>query len=526
MAPRARLAVLCIPLGLALVLAGRVLVMGQAGAGWVVRWDDGRAVVVHVDDGGAAARVGVHDGDVVVTIDSRPPSPDDGAALADGRFGQADVMSAENARALSDRGVVGDYVGTVSLPDRSQVDQGSVTAIGWALLVVAAAVALGRRRPSERWRTGGIVAVAVAVATPLLLATTWQLGGAPGAAAVWLVGLLSVLPLTAVLVGEMGPTVRRPAIALVVAASGIAAAIGLVALATGTALLPSGSAWPLIPAIPALAGGLTVASMARSRGRVDADRLPEITIGVMAISPFIAWLSVRMSVGVGIQPWPIILWVAVVGTVAWFLVRPLVRRAERTRIERDAMVSALERERARIAADIHDDVLQEMSMLGRRLDAAEDHESAGQVRDLADRLRAICYDLRLPILEDFGAGPALEWLVDRMDRSGGSVELERDDPVRLPVDVELAFYRVAQEALANAIKHGAPPVRVRFATSPGAGSLSVSDGGEDWPDPQATTRPGMGLIGMRQRAERIGATLEIRPSMSGGTVVALDWHTA
>ena len=90
-------------------------------------------------------------------------------------------------------------------------------------------------------------------------------------------------------------------------------------------------------------------------------------------------------------------------------------------------------------------------------------------RTVADRLRAICGDLRLPILDDLGVGPALDWLVLRIERlAGGEVRLERADGTRPPPDVELAIFRVAQEALANAVKHGQPPIVVRYRRPPAA----------------------------------------------------------
>ena len=105
-------------------------------------------------------------------------------------------------------------------------------------------------------------------------------------------------------------------------------------------------------------------------------------------------------------------------------------------------------------------------MLVHRLDAAGDTEGADIARTVSDRLRAICGDLRLPILDDLGVGPALDWLVLRIERlAGGEVRLERSDGTRPPADVELAFFRVAQEALSNAVKHGRPPIVVRYATT-------------------------------------------------------------
>jgi signal transduction histidine kinase len=147
---------------------------------------------------------------------------------------------------------------------------------------------------------------------------------------------------------------------------------------------------------------------------------------------------------------------------------------------------------------------------------------------VAERLRAICGDLRLPILDDLGVGPALDWLVLRIEKlAGGEVRLERDDGARPPPDVELAFFRVAQEALANAVKHGRPPIVVRYRATPAGASLSIDDAGPGIA-PEAGTvaeRDGrFGLLNMQQRAEQIGAILDIRRWPAGGTHVALEWR--
>ena len=77
------------------------------------------------------------------------------------------------------------------------------------------------------------------------------------------------------------------------------------------------------------------------------------------------------------------------------------------------------------------------------------------------------------------SGPALDWLVLRIERlAGGEVRLERTDGTRPPADVELAFFRVAQEALSNAVKHGEPPIVVRYhVDEAGRVSLTVDDAG-------------------------------------------------
>ena len=225
---------------------------------------------------------------------------------------------------------------------------------------------------------------------------------------------------------------------------------------------------------------------------------------------------------------PLLLWLGLIAFAGRFTIRPLARLATRAQLQRDLVVAATEAERARLAADIHDDALQELTLLVRRLETAGDTEGAEIGRTVADRLRAICGDLRLPILDDLGVGPALDWLVLRIERlAGGEVRLERSDDARHSPDVELAIFRVAQEALANAVKHGRPPIVVRYRSTETGISLAIDDAGPGIAEgaPDAAEKAGrFGLLNMAQRAEAIGAILDIRRWPSGGTHVALEWR--
>lgn len=260
------------------------------------------------------------------------------------------------------------------------------------------------------------------------------------------------------------------------------------------------------------------------RGRESV--LAALELAVLGITPAIAVVATWGSTDPR-EAVPLLIWILVVLAAQFFAVRPLTRTAVAATTQRDQVVAAMEAERSRIAADIHDDALQDLTMLGWRLDASGDKQSAATAREVADRLRAILGDLRLPILDDLGTGPALEWLVDRVGRlAGGEVRLERVDQVRPPAEVELAFFRVAQEALSNAVRHGQPPIVVRYWTSPSSASLSIDDAGAGI---GTTEAPGaasghFGLLNMRQRAEQIGALLDVRRWPAGGTRVTLEWR--
>ena len=220
-----------------------------------------------------------------------------------------------------------------------------------------------------------------------------------------------------------------------------------------------------------------------------------------------------------------------VAVVIWrqFTLNPLLGLARRTEMQRDVAVAAAETERARLAADLHDDALQQLTMLVRKLDEGGQNEAAEEAREIATKLRSVVGDLRLPILDDLGAGAALEWLVQRVEPlAGGSVKLERSDETRPPANVELAVFRVAQEALTNAIKHGKPPIAVRYdVRSDGRVTLAIDDAGDGIGSEAAAEAPHQGhfgLLNMQQRAEQIGALLDVRRWPAGGTRVALEWR--
>ena len=303
-----------------------------------------------------------------------------------------------------------------------------------------------------------------------------------------------------------GPSGVDQAFAIIVLAGGIAAIPGFVAAGQGHATATPATEVPSDDGVA-------------SRRLVRAAEL-----AVLGLTPFFAIASAIGPFGFALP-----FWLLALGLAARLTVRPLARLAGRAQLQRDLIVAATEAERARVAADIHDDALQELTLLVRRLDAAGDIEGAQMARGVSDRLRAICGDLRLPILDDLGIGPALDWLVLRIERlAGGEVRLERSDGSRPPAEVELAFFRVAQEALSNAVRHGKPPIVVRYRSTDGAASLSIDDSGVGIPADagERAEREGhhFGLLNMAQRAEAIQAILDVRRWPAGGTHVQLEWR--
>ncbi len=373
------------------------------------------------------------------------------------------------------------------------------------------------------------IPLAVATAVPLLVLPMASIGSYVAQASAGVVTILAMLPLAIGLARLIPDRDERRL-----------AAIGIALFATAATVLVLGNSWrdvsdtpgllrwaligsiPLLPGLAA-AGPLSLDRI-RAGGAVGPGGLMRSTeLAVAGATPLFAFGSDRAP-----YFWPLVGWLLAVFVAGRFTVRPLARLATRATLQRDLIVAATEAERARLAADIHDDALQELTLLVRRLEASGDTEGAEIGRTVADRLRAICGDLRLPILDDLGVGPALDWLVLRIERlAGGEVRLERSDDARHNPDVELAIFRVAQEALANAVKHGRPPIVVRYRSTPAGISLAIDDAGPGITDAapaDAELAGRFGLLNMAQRAEQIGAILDIKRWPTGGTHVALEWR--
>jgi signal transduction histidine kinase len=203
-------------------------------------------------------------------------------------------------------------------------------------------------------------------------------------------------------------------------------------------------------------------------------------------------------------------------------------------IRREAAEEAFEAERARMARELHDAPLQELTGVIRRLELLpEARAESDLLRRVADQLRAVATDLRPPVLDDLGLPAALDFLAEASTTDALPVLAELDDRTgidqasRPPRAVELAAFRIAQEAVTNALRH-AHPTRVTFRgrITPDLIDLSIVDDG-DGISRNATREAGrrgrLGLASMRRRAEAIDADLAIDGS-SDGTTIRLTWR--
>lgn len=199
-------------------------------------------------------------------------------------------------------------------------------------------------------------------------------------------------------------------------------------------------------------------------------------------------------------------------------------------------VSARETERERLSRELHDGVLQDLCAVARDLKALEAQGEdrtrvaplIAQSNESVQTLRAICHDLRPPLLSN---NPllALKALVDRLDAQSPApihIEVSTED-LWVSEEAALAIYRIAQEAIHNALQHAdASEIAVRLTQYPDKLRMTVTDDGRGIPDSTDLRRfvaeGQFGLAGMRERASMIGGTLDVQSAPDYGTAVILE----
>jgi signal transduction histidine kinase len=203
------------------------------------------------------------------------------------------------------------------------------------------------------------------------------------------------------------------------------------------------------------------------------------------------------------------------------------------------LLNAREAEAARIAQELHDGLGQELAVL--RLDrehvrrkalaaatpqagplASLVDEAGCRVDDIAQSVRRISSELRPGVLDRLGLVSGLQWLMQEMKRrSGLDIELAVagvTGPV--PADIATALFRITQEALTNIVRHAhATRVRASLAMRDGMLELAIADDGAGFDPAARKNGPSLGLIGMRERAARVGGALAVTSAPGVGTRV-------
>ncbi len=181
------------------------------------------------------------------------------------------------------------------------------------------------------------------------------------------------------------------------------------------------------------------------------------------------------------------------------------------------LLAAREAERRRIARHLHDELGQELAA-ARWAIAAGDQEGAERILARAvEAMRTLARELRPPLLDELGLGPALRALGERVS-GATALTVEVDAPEeRFPPEVEVAAFRVVQEALENARRHsGARRVAVRVGRSGETLIGEVADDGRGLP---SHAPGGLGLPGMEEWVRSLGGELRLRSDPGRGTTV-------
>jgi len=215
------------------------------------------------------------------------------------------------------------------------------------------------------------------------------------------------------------------------------------------------------------------------------------------------------------------------------------RKIQRLQGITGSLFRSIEQERKSIARDLHDGSLQLALDLNRWLDDiaeecpnAKGNKAIAHMREVVENLnfelRSICSDLRPPSLNDLGLLYALQIMCEeKMENESLLISLETvgiSEGVRLKEEVELAAYRFIQEGITNAMKHsGSSNINISIELNDSELALSIRDFGkgfdagkiDNWP----LTSEHFGLIGMKERVQGIGGTLQINSIIHQGTIL-------
>lgn len=216
----------------------------------------------------------------------------------------------------------------------------------------------------------------------------------------------------------------------------------------------------------------------------------------------------------------------------FFLIR-LRQSKERSRLQASfarALIHSQEEERKRLAGELHDSLGHDLLVLKGSLEREARNSSgtlsrrllalSGKTAETVEEMRGISHALRPPGLERFGLGPALDALVcDTEEATGIQLNREIGEIGRLPAEIELGLFRIAQEALNNLDKHSdASEGRVSLGGEGETVVLMIEDDGRGFdPEVAFSHSDSLGLTGMDERARLLGGTMQVVSRKTQGT---------
>jgi signal transduction histidine kinase len=201
------------------------------------------------------------------------------------------------------------------------------------------------------------------------------------------------------------------------------------------------------------------------------------------------------------------------------------------------LMNAQEKERARLARELHDDLSQSLALLSIQL-----HSAASKVRDpealssqlgnittqidrLSSDVHRISHELHPSKLEQLGLVAAVRGICREIGAAHGlKVDFRAENlPKKLPNDISLCLYRVAQESLQNVVKHSsASNALVELQLNRNELCLTVSDNGCGFDATASSNLDGIGLVSMKERLRAVDGTVQIESAVGAGTKVLVS----
>lgn len=235
-------------------------------------------------------------------------------------------------------------------------------------------------------------------------------------------------------------------------------------------------------------------------------------------------LTIRFSVATAPFPWTatalgVLLAISLFG-LAWAIVehKRIRLRTSELAAARFDLANEAERERRRIARDLHDQTLADLRDLFINSDKlAENGSFRSEIESVSMEIRRICEDLSPSVLENVGLVAALEFLLSRTVENGKFHAADSaEEGITFPLNVQLQIYRIAQEVLTNISKHSdANHVEMSVNPSgPGGFIMKIRDNGKLF-RPAAVNGDGRGVANIRSRASLIGAKIKWKPDKEG-----------
>lgn len=205
------------------------------------------------------------------------------------------------------------------------------------------------------------------------------------------------------------------------------------------------------------------------------------------------------------------------------------------------LLKAQEQERKRIARELHDGIGQRLSAIKFLLEGCFEeplsgdggsgrlHRAVRMTQEAMEEVRRIAMDLRPAILDDLGIVMTIDWFCREFAATYPHMTLRKEIRIEerdVEAGLKTGIFRIVQEAMNNTAKHaGARTLRVELKRVQGAIRLRIGDDGRGFDCGQAAGACGLGLKGMRERAELAGGVLNVRSAPGMGTIIEAVWKT-